>query len=104
MIFTRFSGFYIWAKKKLKPEILLSCIDVLCKANVSLRDTDSRLATEISEAIQALTHAIENYADKEEEGVIRRDNAKKQIKSLEDTVVDLFTNEIIYRGSKKIQK
>ena len=92
------------AKKKLKPEILLSCLDVLCRANASLTDTDSKLASEIADSIRSLTDAIENYSEPEEEEYRRRDNVSKYVKTYEDNVVDLFTNEVLYQASKRVKK
>lgn len=90
--------------KKLKPEVLVSCLDVLCRANASLKETDSKLASEITDSIQALTDALENHSEPEEEGYRRKDNSSKPVKRYEDNIVDLFTNEVLYQGAKRVNK
>lgn len=87
-------------KKKLKSDVLLSCLDVLCRANVSVVDENPHLAAEITQAIESLSQALqsEDIVEKPEE-YKKRDGAKKYVRDCKQQVVDVFTKEVIYTYS-----
>lgn len=85
-------------KKKLRPEILIGCLDALCRANATVLESDPKLAADISQAIEALARAIEGEDSTEDpEEFKRKDSATKYIRNYDDEVVDILTDEVIYR-------
>ncbi|MEW6521057.1 MAG: hypothetical protein AB1461_16755 [Thermodesulfobacteriota bacterium] len=45
-------------KQNLQPEVLISCLDVLCRANATVFESDPKLAADITQAIEALSNAL----------------------------------------------
>ncbi len=84
-------------KKKLKSDVLLSCLDVLCRANVTIVDENPHLAAEISQAIESLSLALqsEDIVEKPQE-CRKKDGVTKYVRDSKEQVVDVFTKEIIY--------
>ena len=87
-------------KKTLKSDVLLSCLDVLCRANVSVAEDNPHLAAEISQAIESLSEALQNndIAGKPDE-YKKKDDATKYSREYKEQIVDVFTKEVIYSYS-----
>ncbi len=84
-------------EKKLKPEILLNCLDVLCRANVSVAEENPHLASEIIHAIESLAQALqsEEVVEKPDES-LKKDGTTKYTRDYKENVVDVLTNEVLY--------
>ncbi|MFO7761754.1 MAG: hypothetical protein ACQES8_06065 [Thermodesulfobacteriota bacterium] len=89
-------------KKKLKQEVLVGCLDVLCRARASadMVENDPYLRTDISDAIESLTKALQGETQSDESTKYKKDNAEKYVSLHEDDIVDVLTNEVIYKFSK----
>ncbi len=84
-------------KKKLKSDVLLSCLDVLCRANVSVVDENPHLAAEITQAIESLSLALQSEDIVEKPKVYKKkDCTTKYIRDYNEKIVDVVTNEVIY--------
>ena len=87
-------------KKKLKSEVLLSCLDVLCRANVSIVDENPHLAAEITQAIESLSQALQGEDIEEKPEVYKKkDCTTKYIRDYNEQIVDVVTNEVIYTST-----
>ena len=88
-------------KKKLQSEVLIGCLDVLCRANASIFESDPKLASEISQAIDALTESLQAEGQQNENRDYKReDNSSKYVPDHDDEIVDVLTNEVIYKHSQ----
>ncbi|OKY76015.1 MAG: hypothetical protein BM485_05075 [Desulfobulbaceae bacterium DB1] len=87
------------APQKLQPEVLINCLDVLCRANASVFESDPKLASDISQAIESLTVALQSHNSPQEDENIDADKGgerEKYVRDYEESIVDVLTNEIIY--------
>ncbi len=81
--------------------MLISCLDVLCRANANVIESDPKLAADISQAIEALSQSLNTkVAQEETEQYRKKDNASKYVAEYDDDIVDVLTNKIIYKQSK----
>ncbi|MFH1217185.1 MAG: hypothetical protein V1706_11855 [Pseudomonadota bacterium] len=92
--------------QELQPEVLISCLDVLCRANATVFESDPKLASDISHAIESLTLALQSQCQPREEEITEVIGKEKTIKYVDDdhdqeSIVDVLTNEIIYKPSSK---
>lgn len=88
--------------KKLKLQDIANCLDVLCKANAAIVSSNPQLSTEILIAIETLMMA---YHTKEKENSLKahqklESSCTKFTKIEEDTITDLVTGEILYKGTR----
>lgn len=83
-------------KQKLQSEVFLACLDVLCRANVTVLDSDPNLAADISQAIESLSSAIQatDAAEDSQEALGNRVGAQN-IPLKHDEIIDVLTNEVI---------
>lgn len=111
-------------KQNLQPEVLISCLDVLCRANATVFESDPKLAADITQAIEALSNALQNedppaatmqttVQTNERPDSLQyngrplepADYLKKNIVPeyfpADDTVIDVLTNEVIRKPSRK---
>jgi len=111
-------------KQNLQPEVLISCLDVLCRANATVFESDPKLAADITQAIEALSNALQNEDPPATTGQTTvqpnvqsnslqyngrplepADYLKKNIVPeyfpADDSVVDVLTNEVIRKPSRK---
>ncbi|MCB2183776.1 MAG: hypothetical protein KQH63_17240 [Desulfobulbaceae bacterium] len=88
-------------KKKLKQEVLVGCLDVLCRASANAVENDPHLAADILDAIESLTLALQGETQAEQPvDIEKKDNGQKYVSLYEDNIVDVLTNEVIYRPSE----
>ncbi|MBW1792602.1 MAG: hypothetical protein JRJ14_10170 [Deltaproteobacteria bacterium] len=90
-------------KKKLQYDVLFSCLDVLSRANATVSGSDPKLASDISDAIESLSCALQG-AEKpgnDLQEYIKRKTASKYVNECDDVIVDVLTNEILYKYSGK---
>lgn len=87
-------------KKKLQYDVLFSCLDVLSRANATVVGSDPKLASDISDAIESLSCALQ-MAEKpgEVKEYRKKNNALKYVNECDDVIVDVLTNEILYKSS-----
>jgi hypothetical protein len=108
-------------KQDLQSEVLISCLDVLCRANATVFESDPKLAADITQAIEALSNALQNddlpantaqtnvqantAVQYNERPLEPADYLKKNIVPeyfpADDTVVDVLTNEVIRQAPRK---
>ena len=106
-------------KQNLQSEVLLSCLDVLCRANATVFETDPKLAADITQAIEALSDALQNdeppantgqsngqpSAASPQRPLEPADYLKKndipEYFPADEIIVDVLTNEIIRGPSRK---
>ncbi len=83
-------------KERLQPEVIISCLDVLCRANVSVSGSDPRLAADISQAIDSLSAAMQDIGadDAYPQKTLKMD-ATRNIKFKHEEIVDVLTNEVV---------
>ena len=87
-------------KKKLQYDVLFSCLDVLSRANATVSGSDPKLASDISDAIESLSCALQmadNPDDLQE--YRKRNTASKYVNECDDVIVDVLTNQILYKYS-----
>jgi hypothetical protein len=108
--------------QNLPPEVLISCLDVLCRANATVFESDPKLAADIAQAIESLSTALQCQEQpaataapamampmhdslpepleyrKTEYG--KKEVAPDYLRG-DDAIVDVLTNEIIRKPSKK---
>ncbi|MBU0910837.1 MAG: hypothetical protein KKA54_01875 [Proteobacteria bacterium] len=110
-------------KQDLQSEVLISCLDVLCRANATVFESDPKLAADITQAIEALSNALQNddlpapvntaqtnvqantTMHYNERPLEPADYLKKNIVPeyfpADDSVVDVLTNEVIRKPSSR---
>ncbi|MFZ5759390.1 MAG: hypothetical protein ACOY32_07165 [Thermodesulfobacteriota bacterium] len=91
--------------KGLKPEVLISCLDVLCRANASVVENDPKLAADISQAIESLSLALQSSTqgrDDTSKPTVSGQKGQAYARKRQEEIVDVLTNEVIY--TKKQQK
>ncbi|MBU4263914.1 MAG: hypothetical protein KKC76_18820 [Proteobacteria bacterium] len=108
-------------KQDLQSEVLISCLDVLCRANATVFESDPKLAADITQAIEALSNALQNddppvntaqtnaqantVVQHNERPLEPADYLKKNIYPeyfpADDTIVDVLTNEVIRQSHRK---
>ncbi len=78
-----------------------SCLDVLSRANATVVGSDPKLASDISEAIESLSCALQ-MADKGEDikEYRKKNNALKYVNECDEIIVDVLTNKILYKSFK----
>lgn len=87
--------------KKLQHEVLFSCLEVLSRANATVSGSDPKLASDISDAIESLSCALQMAGKPEDLQEYRKKNtASKYINESDDVIVDVLTNEILYKCAK----
>ena len=88
-------------KKKLQHDVLFSCLDVLSRANATVSGSDPKLASDISDAIESLSCALQMAGKPEEmEEYGKKNTVSKYVNESDDIIVDVLTNEILYKSSK----
>ena len=103
-------------RQNLPPEVLISCLDVLCRANATLFESDPKLSADIAQAIEALTIALQSQDQSvkpepasalpfQEPFLEPCEYRKKEIVSRsscsDDVIVDVLTNEVIRKKPGK---
>ncbi len=103
-------------KRHLKSEVLINCLDVLCRANATVFESDPKLAADISQAIESLSIALQNEdpstntlqtntAQNPEQPLEPADYCKKNSAPEyfpgDNPIVDVLTNEVIRKASRK---
>jgi hypothetical protein len=103
-------------KQDLQNEVLISCLDVLCRANATVFESDPKLAADIAQAIESLTTALQseepsantwqtNTAQYRERPLEPADYCKKNSVPgyfpSDDAIVDVLTNEVIRKPAGK---
>lgn len=89
-------------KNKLKYDVIFSCLDVLSRANATVSSSDPILASDITNAIESLSNALQTVESPDDTKKIRKKNSDlKHIFNHDDVIVDVLTNEILYKRSKK---
>ncbi|MBI5559076.1 MAG: hypothetical protein HY885_15725 [Deltaproteobacteria bacterium] len=48
------------SRENMQPEVLINCLDVLCRANATVYESDPKLAADIAQAIESLTNALQS--------------------------------------------
>ena len=104
-------------KQNLQSEVLLSCLDVLCRANATVFESDPKLAADITQAIEALSDALQNDEPaantgqpngkqasspehpREPADYLKKDDFPEYFPA-DEIIVDVLTNEII-RGPRR---
>ena len=102
--------------QNLPPEVLISCLDVLCRANATVFESDPKLAADIAQAIESLSTALQcqeqpanaapaNALPFQDPLPDPLEYRKKEIVSDylrgDDAIVDVLTNEVIRKPSRK---
>lgn len=102
--------------QNLPPEVLISCLDVLCRANATVFESDPKLAADIAQAIESLSTALQCQEQPANAGPAMDmpfqdplpeplEYRKKEIVSDylrgDDAIVDVLTNEVIRKPSRK---
>jgi len=106
-------------KQNLQSEVLISCLDVLCRANATVFESDPKLAADISQAIESLSIALQNedppantlqtdvqtpvqYRERplEPADYCKKNSAPEYFPG-DDTIIDVLTNEVIRKPSRK---
>lgn len=73
-------------------------MDVLCRANATIIDSDPNLAADISQAIENLSSAIQATdadTDENSQETLGNEVAKQNIPLKRDEIIDVLTNEVI---------
>ncbi len=76
------------SKKRMQPEVFINCLEVLCRANATIAGIDPCLAHDISQAIESLMSSLHAEEPK-----------NKYVQCHENKIVDVLTNEVIYKKS-----
>lgn len=122
------------AKNTIKPEVLISCLDVLCRASATLFDSDPKLAADINQAIGALSLSLEeeetneNDVDRhsdfseitaddnrnlpQQNGIldvvnfqpIKKSNTSHGLLDDRDEIVDVLSNEVVFKNNRSVKK
>lgn len=83
-------------KQKLPSEVFLTCLDVLCRANATVIDSDPNLAADISQAIESLSSAIQaTDTGEDSQEALENKVAAQNISLKPDEIIDVLTNEVI---------
>jgi len=103
-------------KQILQQEVLISCLDVLCRANATVFESDPKLAADITQAIESLSTALQNddpqantcqtnavpYPEQPlEPADYCKNNKAPDYFPADDPIVDVLTNEVIRKPSSK---
>lgn len=85
-------------KKKLQYDVLFNCLDVLSRANATVIGSDPNLALDIIGAIESLSSVLQ-MADipKETQEYRKKNAASKYVNECDREIVDVLTNEILYK-------
>jgi len=87
-------------KKKLQYDVIFSCLDVLSRANATVSGSDPKLATDIANAIESLSCALQMAQAPDDLYEYRKKNtASKYVNERDEVIVDVITNEILYKSS-----
>ncbi len=89
--------------KALKPEVLISCLDVLCRANASVVENDPKLAADISQAIESLSLALQSSTQSRDDAsgpAVAGQGEQRCGRNRQEEVLDVLTNEVIYTPKK----
>ena len=84
--------------QNLPPEVLISCLDVLCRANATVFESDPKLAADIAQAIESLSTALQCQEQPLE---YRKKEVVSDYLGGDDAIVDVLTNEVIRKPSRK---
>ena len=88
-------------KKKLQYDVIFSCLDVLSRANATVVGSDPKLAADIANAIESLSCALQMAEKTEDVQEYRKKNTvSKYLNERDEVIVDVLTNEILYKGIK----
>jgi hypothetical protein len=89
-------------KKKLQYDVIFSCLDVLSRANATVSGSDPKLASDIADAIESLSFALQSAENPDDISEFRKKNsASKYVNERDDVIVDVLTNEILYKSSEE---
>lgn len=91
----------IKGKNILSQHAITGCLDVLCKAHAQIAPVDDNLAEEISNAIETIMQAYNtDELPAEDLDVIQAKGGESSKLINMETIVDIFTGEILYKGLK----
>lgn len=98
-------------KKKFNQEILLNCLDVLCRANATVFESDPKLAADITQAIEALSDSLNSddsldETTSEEGAGITQQESKSEPFVLEEEngILDVLSIKTLKEAQEKISE
>ncbi|MCB2183721.1 MAG: hypothetical protein KQH63_16930 [Desulfobulbaceae bacterium] len=97
-------------KKKFNQEILLNCLDVLCRANATVFESDPKLAADITQAIEALSDSLNSddsldETTSEDAGITQQESKSEPfVFEEENGILDVFSIKTLKEAQEKISE